>query len=233
MQFPAPVRAVIGLLANAAEEAKHLPDRAIELPMLAVSTALQASLRAQQRYARLAARGDEVLNRRRPTDEPPAWATFDEPVPLDELRRGALDDDQARAASDLLDELLGSTEGPTSPEDAPPPAEVQLPAGPPSPADVQRPAEIPPADVPSSAEVELLADAAPAAPAGANGATPAADAPAAKAPARKAANAPAKKAAVRKAPAKRAADAGERGKSVSKPRHTAPSRFDAVDDGTD
>jgi hypothetical protein len=73
----------------AAEEARRLPDRAIELPMLAVSTALQASLRAQQHYARLTARGDDVIHRRQVTDEPPPWATFDEPVGADELRKAA------------------------------------------------------------------------------------------------------------------------------------------------
>src|SRR5579875_1567494 len=87
MHLPGPLRAAVGLVATAATEAKHLPDRAIELPMLVVSSALQASLRAQQRYARYAARGDEVLNRRAPTEQPPPWATFDEPVPLEELRR--------------------------------------------------------------------------------------------------------------------------------------------------
>ena len=46
-----PVRAAVGLVAVAADEARTLPDRAIELPVLAVSTALQMSLRAQQRYA--------------------------------------------------------------------------------------------------------------------------------------------------------------------------------------
>ncbi|HET8583511.1 MAG TPA: hypothetical protein VFL65_09670 [Jatrophihabitans sp.] len=85
MQLPGPVRAMVGLVASAADEARNLPDRAIELPMLAVSTALQMSLRAQQRYARLAARGDAVLNHRSPSDEPPPWATFDDPVPTDEL----------------------------------------------------------------------------------------------------------------------------------------------------
>jgi hypothetical protein len=80
MQLPGPVRAVVGLVASAADEAKHLPDRAVELPMLAVSTALQMSLRAQQRYARLTARGDEALSRRRTGDDPPEWATFDDPV---------------------------------------------------------------------------------------------------------------------------------------------------------
>jgi len=177
MQFPGPLRAVVGLLANAAEEAKHLPDRAIELPMLAVSSALQASLRAQQRYARLAARGDEVLNRRPTTEDPPPWATFDEPVPIDELRRGAPSAEQARAASDLLDELLGPN-----------------PAAPATKAAAKR-------------------------------------APATKAPAKKA---PAKKAPAKKAPARRAADAGRgAAKNVSKPRHSAPSRFDAVGDEPD
>ena len=80
MQLPGPVRATVGLIASAADEAKHLPDRAVELPMLAVSTVLQMSLRAQQRYAQLAARGDEILNHRRTSDEPPSWATFDDPV---------------------------------------------------------------------------------------------------------------------------------------------------------
>ncbi|MDT4973198.1 MAG: hypothetical protein QOG22_3341 [Pseudonocardiales bacterium] len=78
--LPTPLRAAVGLVATALDEARRLPDKAVELPMLAVSTALQMSLRAQQRYASLAARGDDLLNRREPTDEPPAWATFDDPV---------------------------------------------------------------------------------------------------------------------------------------------------------
>ncbi len=83
-QLPSPLRAAIGLAAEAADQARHLPDKAVELPMLAISTALQLSLRAQQRYAMLAAKGDEILNHRPATDEPPPWATFDEPV-ADEL----------------------------------------------------------------------------------------------------------------------------------------------------
>ncbi|MEO8888256.1 MAG: hypothetical protein ABI301_04065 [Jatrophihabitantaceae bacterium] len=86
-QLPSPIRAALGLAAEAAEQARHLPDKAIELPMLAVSTALQLSLRAQQRYALLAAKGDDILNHREPTDEPPPWATFDAPiddVPIDD-----------------------------------------------------------------------------------------------------------------------------------------------------
>ena len=113
MQLPGPVRAMVGLVASAADEARNLPDRAIELPMLAVSTALQVSLRAQQRYARLAARGDAVLNHRSPSDEPPSWATFDDPVPPEELdHRTAPDPARTmRAATRLLDELLGEADG--------------------------------------------------------------------------------------------------------------------------
>jgi hypothetical protein len=80
MQLPTPFRAALGVVAIARDVVQNFPDKAIELPMLAVSTALQVSLRAQQRYAELAARGDALLAGQRVTDEPPAWATFDEPV---------------------------------------------------------------------------------------------------------------------------------------------------------
>lgn len=182
MQLPGPVRAFVGLLAVTAEEAKHLPDRAIELPMLAVSSALQMSLRAQQRYARLAARGDDLLNRRPPTDEPPAWATFDAPVPDEELRAAGLADpdpgERARAASQLLDELLSGvgSDQPAAPAESSPPAPAEKPAA------KKQPAK-----------------------------------PAAK-------KQPAKKQPAKRA-AKKAAD-----KSINAPRHTAPSRFDTVDD---
>ena len=68
------------MVAIARDLVQNFPDKAIELPMLAVSTALQMSLRAQQRYAALAARGDALLAGQRISDEPPAWATFDGPV---------------------------------------------------------------------------------------------------------------------------------------------------------
>jgi hypothetical protein len=74
------MRAALGLVVTVLDEAKTLPDKAIELPMLAISKTLQLSLRAQRSYAALAARGDEVLAARNITDAPPAWATFDAPV---------------------------------------------------------------------------------------------------------------------------------------------------------
>ena len=78
-QIPTPLRAALGLVANAIDGARTLPDKAVELPVLAVSTALQFSLRAQQRYAELTMRGDEVISRLRGLpEEPPSWATFDD-----------------------------------------------------------------------------------------------------------------------------------------------------------
>lgn len=77
--IPTPLRAALGLVADAVDAARTLPERAVELPVLAVSAALQLSLRAQQRYAELTLRGDELLGRlHAPPEEPPSWATFDD-----------------------------------------------------------------------------------------------------------------------------------------------------------
>lgn len=129
MQIPAPLRAAVGLVATAADEARRLPDRALELPMLAVSTALQASVRAQQRYARLTARGDAVLHRGQPSDEPPAWATFDDPLPPAEpaqpqSRFDAVDTDDlpgenAARSAQLFGELIGVDDAPSAPSNPP------------------------------------------------------------------------------------------------------------------
>jgi hypothetical protein len=194
MQLPGPVRAFVGLLAATAEEAKHLPDKAVELPMLAVSSALQMSLRAQQRYARLAARGDDVINRRPPSDEPPSWATFDAPVSDNELRAIGLADpdpgERARAAGQLLDELLAGVDG----------ARTSPPANPTPLAAVKEPAARPPAKKQPAKKA--------ATPSRSSGAK----------------NQPAKKPAAKRT-TKKVAD-----KAINAPRHTAPSRFDTVED---
>lgn len=77
---PMPLRAAAGLAALAFDEARRLPRRLVGLPVLAVSGAMQASLRVQQGYTQLAVRGDEVLAQLRPgaDDETPPWARFDE-----------------------------------------------------------------------------------------------------------------------------------------------------------
>jgi len=77
-EIPAPLRAAAGLAAAAVEEARRLPSRLASLPVAAVSAALQASMRVQQRYADLVGRGDQVLSGLREPDEQPPWARFDE-----------------------------------------------------------------------------------------------------------------------------------------------------------
>lgn len=77
--IPEPLRAVAGLAAVAIDEARSLPNKVTALPVVVVGTAMQLSLRLQQRYAGLVARGDELLTQlRRNDDEPPPWATFDD-----------------------------------------------------------------------------------------------------------------------------------------------------------
>jgi hypothetical protein len=151
------------------------------------------SLRAQQRYARLAARGDDVINRRSPSDEPPSWATFDAPVSDVDLRAAGLADpdpgERARAASQLLDELLSGVDSERS----------RTPAEPTALAPVKEP-------------------------------TPAKKAAAKKTTSRTSA---AKKQAAKKQPSKRAAKKATDktpDKAINAPRHTAPSRFDTVED---
>ena len=205
MQLPGPVRAFVGLLAATAEEAKHLPDRAIELPMLAVSSALQMSLRAQQRYARLAARGDDVINRRSATDEPPSWATFDSPISDADLRAVGLADpdpsERARAASQLLDELLSGVDGDRSQTRAEPTPLTPV-------------RESTPAKKPAAKKATSRSSAAKN--------TSAAKKQSAK-------KQSAKKQSAKKQPAKRAAKKAT-GKAINAPRNAAPSRFDTVED---
>jgi hypothetical protein len=245
MQLPGPLRAAIGFAANLADEARHLPDRAIELPMLAVSSALQMSLRAQQRYAMLAARGDEVLSGGRTSDEPPAWATFDDPVGADELRRLAQAADVGGPdASAILDEIFGSAHDDpgTSDTDA-----VEQPLTPPTP-------------ITRAATRKAAASTASGTTASGSTATAKAAAKAAKAAGKtpkkaatttsgtkRAAKAAGTKAAVTKAAGTKAAGtkaaarsatpedtpAGTSttsGKGVPKPRHTTPSKFDDAGD---
>ncbi len=77
--LPPPVRAVAGLAARTLDEARRLPNRLVSLPVLAAGAAMQASLRLQQEYAGLVARGDElILALRGRSDEAPPWATFDD-----------------------------------------------------------------------------------------------------------------------------------------------------------
>lgn len=100
--IPTPIRAALGLAAAAVDEARKLPEtlpQAVStVPMVAISTAMQASLRVQQHIAALASRGDEVLSQLRGTSaEPPTWAKFDDPPAAAEAP------DERRAAFDRID----------------------------------------------------------------------------------------------------------------------------------
>ncbi|MBO0851716.1 MAG: lipid droplet-associated protein [Pseudonocardia sp.] len=76
--LPMPIRVAAGLVATALEEAQELPRKLTELPVTAVSHALQTSMRLQQRVTELAIKGDRALGALRPVPETPAWARFDE-----------------------------------------------------------------------------------------------------------------------------------------------------------
>ena len=79
--LPLPVRVAAGLVATAVEQARDLPRLALELPVTAVSQALQASMRVQQKVTELAIKGDRVLGVGPPIEDEPAWATFDDDAP--------------------------------------------------------------------------------------------------------------------------------------------------------
>jgi hypothetical protein len=76
--LPLPVRVAAGLVASAVEQARELPRLVVELPVTAVSQALQASMRVQQKVTELAIKGDQALSTLRPIEERPGWATFDD-----------------------------------------------------------------------------------------------------------------------------------------------------------
>src|SRR5215467_12695442 len=84
--IPTPLRAMAGLAAATIDEVRRLPAQLVGFPVLAVSTALQTSLKVQQHYADLVVRGDELLAQLRPEPaEAPSWATFDDDVdPVEE-----------------------------------------------------------------------------------------------------------------------------------------------------
>jgi hypothetical protein len=104
--IPPPLRAAAGLAALAIDSARKVPNQLVGLPVLAVSTALQASLKAQQAYAGLVARGDEVLGQLRSRPDAP-WARFDDDEPAGARPPSAFDavPEPEEAADGLADVL--------------------------------------------------------------------------------------------------------------------------------
>ena len=106
--LPLPVRVAAGLVASAVEQARDLPRLAVEFPVTAVSQALQASMRVQQKVTELAIKGDRAIGALRPVEDRPAWATFDDEdvssngaSTVTELRPAREPEPEAPAASDV------------------------------------------------------------------------------------------------------------------------------------
>jgi hypothetical protein len=118
-EIPEFVRAAAGLAATVLDEAQKLPRTLPGLPVRALGVAMQVSMKLQQQYACLVARGDELFTGMRGEDEP-GLATFDddeEPGAATTVNTSAFDrvaetiidvtdDDEARTRTDeVLDEL--------------------------------------------------------------------------------------------------------------------------------
>ncbi len=88
--LPMPLRVAAGLVAETVERARQLPRHMVELPVTAVSQALQMSMRLQQKVTDLAIKGDRALDSLRPAEENPSWATFDdEEQPADQASQAS------------------------------------------------------------------------------------------------------------------------------------------------
>jgi hypothetical protein len=116
-EIPEAVRAAAGLAATVLDEARRLPETLPGLPVRVLGLAMQLSMKLQQQYAGLVARGDELFTGLRGEDEP-GLATFDDDEPLasaERVGRSAFDrvaetvievtEDDASAADQALDEL--------------------------------------------------------------------------------------------------------------------------------
>jgi hypothetical protein len=79
-EIPEVVRAFAGLAATVLDEARKLPETLPGLPVRLIGQALQTSLKVQQQYSGLVARGDELFTGLRGDDEP-GMATFDDDLP--------------------------------------------------------------------------------------------------------------------------------------------------------
>jgi hypothetical protein len=139
--IPTPIRAALGLAVTAVAEARKLPETLPQLPVAAVTTAMQASLRVQQHIATLAARGDEAISHLRGSSEQaPPWAKFDdEPARRPSHPAAAFDRAGAQEdpADDLADDLTQTAPGlspATDPAAAPPAKAAPAKAAPATPA---------------------------------------------------------------------------------------------------
>jgi hypothetical protein len=104
-EIPQAIRAVAGLAATVLDEARRLPQTLPALPVRVIGLAMQATMKLQQHYAGLVARGDEVFTGVRGEDEP-GLATFDEDLPAAPSGNGVRTSAFDRAAETVPDEEL-------------------------------------------------------------------------------------------------------------------------------
>ena len=105
-EIPLAVRAVAGLAATVLDEARKLPGELPGIPVRVLGLAMQTTLRLQQQFSGLVARGDEVFTGLL-GDAEPGMATFDDdedapPPPAPPVRTGGLG--SRTSAFDLAEE---------------------------------------------------------------------------------------------------------------------------------
>src|SRR3954467_2699026 len=109
-EIPEVVRAAAGLAATVLDETRKLPETLPGLPVRLIGFAMQKAMWAQQQYAGLVARGDELFTGLRGEDEP-GLATLDDDLPEDApaagtgYRESAFDRAEVPAEEDLLSGL--------------------------------------------------------------------------------------------------------------------------------
>ncbi|MCW2583004.1 MAG: hypothetical protein JWQ53_1794 [Klenkia sp.] len=101
-EIPEVVRAAAGLTATLLDEARKLPQTLPALPVRAIGLAMQTTLKLQQEYSGLVARGDELLTGLRGEREP-GLATFDDDLPAATGPLGSRTSSFDRVAEDPVD----------------------------------------------------------------------------------------------------------------------------------
>jgi hypothetical protein len=101
-EIPEVVRAAAGLTATLLDEARKLPQTLPALPVRAIGLAMQTTLKLQQEYSGLVARGDELLTGLR-GDREPGLATFDDDLPAATGPLGSRTSSFDRVAEDPVD----------------------------------------------------------------------------------------------------------------------------------
>jgi hypothetical protein len=104
-EIPQAVRAIAGLAATVVDETLRLPRTLPSLPVRVIGLAMQATMKLQQHYTGLVARGDELFTGLRGEREP-GLATFDddEDLPPASAGNGARSSAFDRAAAAVPDE---------------------------------------------------------------------------------------------------------------------------------